>query len=117
MAWSRTASSWLLCVSTNRKFPNIRCRCSERDYIPAIIIINNPKAGEKNSKVTLHSYDVTTKDTKELKVPVEADSYIPRIVFTNNDDQLAVMTLNRHQNVFNMYYANPKSGVFSFDPA
>ena len=66
----------------------------------------------KNSKVTLHSYDVTTKDTKELKVPVEADSYIPRIVFTNNDDQLAVMTLNRHQNVFNMYYANPKSGVF-----
>ena len=64
------------------------------------------------SKVTLHSYDVTTKDTKELKVPVEADSYIPRIVFTNNDDQLAVMTLNRHQNVFNMYYANPKSGVF-----
>ena len=40
------------------------------------------------------------------------DSYIPRIVFTNNDDQLAVMTLNRHQNVFNMYYANPKSGVF-----
>ncbi len=71
-----------------------------------------PKAGEKNSKVTLHSYDVTTKDTKELKVPVEADSYIPRIVFTNNDDQLAVMTLNRHQNVFNMYYANPKSGVF-----
>ncbi|MEG1544417.1 MAG: prolyl oligopeptidase family serine peptidase, partial [Tannerellaceae bacterium] len=41
-----------------------------------------------------------------------ADGYIPRIIFTNNPDQLAVMTLNRHQNLFNMYYANPKSGVF-----
>ena len=70
-----------------------------------------PKAGENNSKVTVHSYSVATKDIKELKVPVEADSYIPRIIFTTNSDQLAVMTLNRQQNLFNMYYVNPKSGV------
>lgn len=71
-----------------------------------------PKAGEKNSKVTLHSYSVETKDIKELKVPVDTESYIPRITFTTNSDQLAVMTLNRQQNIFNMYYANPKSAVF-----
>ena len=44
-------------------------------------------------------------------MPVDADGYIPRIVFTASPDQLAVMTLNRHQNIFSMYYANPKSGV------
>ncbi len=71
-----------------------------------------PKAGERNSVVTLHSYSVATKDIKKLDVPVDAESYIPRIVFTTNSDQLAVMTLNRNQNIFNMYYANPKSGVF-----
>jgi len=71
-----------------------------------------PKAGEKNSRVTLHSYSVETKDIKDLKVPVDAESYIPRIVFTKNSDQLAVLTLNRQQNIFNMYYANPKSAVF-----
>ena len=70
-----------------------------------------PKAGEKNSKISVHSYSVETKDIKELKIPVEADSYIPRIAFTTNSDQLAVMTLNRQQNLFNMYYVNPKSGV------
>jgi dipeptidyl-peptidase-4 len=55
---------------------------------------------------------VQTKDTKTLNTPVDSESYIPRIEFTLNADQLAVMTLNRHQNIFNMYYANPKSGVF-----
>ena len=71
-----------------------------------------PKAGEKNSTVTVHSYSVATKDTKTLQVPAEGDLYIPRITFTKHSDQLAIMTLNRQQNLFNMYYANPKSGVF-----
>lgn len=71
-----------------------------------------PKAGQRNSRVTLHAYNVNSKDTKKLDVPVDEESYIPRILFTTHSDQLAVLTLNRHQNLFNMYYANPKSGVF-----
>ncbi|MDH6357090.1 S9 family peptidase [Parabacteroides sp. PF5-9] len=71
-----------------------------------------PKAGESNSRISLHAYDIQTRDTKELNVPIDADSYIPRITFTKNVEQLAIMTLNRNQNIFNMYYANPKSGVF-----
>jgi dipeptidyl-peptidase-4 len=70
-----------------------------------------PRAGEANSKISLHAYNVNTKDTKALNVPIETDGYIPRITFTNNAEQLAVMTLNRNQNIFNMYYTNPKSGV------
>lgn len=70
-----------------------------------------PKAGEANSRVTLHSYDVQTKDIKRLSLPEGKDYYIPRIRFTTNNDQLAVMTLNRDQNDFNMYYMNPRSGV------
>ncbi len=78
---------------------------------PGVYKFKYPKAGEKNSKISVRSYSVETKDIKDLKIPVEADSYIPRITFTTNSDQLAVMTLNRQQNVFNMYYVNPKSGV------
>ena len=71
-----------------------------------------PKAGERNSTVTLHSYCVETKDTKLLDAPIDKDGYIPRIVFTSDPEQLAVLTLNRHQSIFSMYYVNPKSGVF-----
>lgn len=112
MAWSPNICIEYSGTSDSSKRTKASCSLFGEGLYPGYYNYKYPKAGEKNSKVTLHSYDVTTKDTKELKVPVEADSYIPRIVFTNNDDQLAVMTLNRHQNVFNMYYANPKSGVF-----
>ena len=78
---------------------------------PGEYVFKYPKAGERNSSVSLHSYSVETKATKTIKVPIEADSYIPRIQFTKDADQLAVMTLDRHQNTFNMYYANPKSGI------
>ena len=37
--------------------------------------------------------------------------YIPRIEFLPTGDELAVMTLNRDQNDFNMYYANGRSTV------
>jgi dipeptidyl-peptidase-4 len=46
-----------------------------------------------------------------MNVPLDEDGYIPCIRFTENPDQLAVMTLNRHQNNFNMYLVNPKSTV------
>ena len=112
MAWSPNSEQLAFVRFDESEVPEYSMQMFGDGLYPGYYNYKYPKAGEKNSKVTLHSYDVTTKDTKELKVPVEADSYIPRIVFTNNDDQLAVMTLNRHQNVFNMYYANPKSGVF-----
>ena len=71
-----------------------------------------PKAGERNSVVTLHSYCIETKDIKALSVPAGGDGYIPYIRFAAEPEQLAVMTLNRQQNIFNLYHANPKSGVF-----
>ena len=38
-----------------------------------------------------------------------ADGYIPRIRFTKDASKLAVMTLNRHQDRFDLYFADPRS--------
>jgi len=70
-----------------------------------------PKAGENNSTVAVYAYNVETKDIKKMDIPFDNGYYIPCIRFTENPDQLAVMTLNRTQNQFNLYYANPKSTV------
>ena len=82
------------------------------DFYPDEFRFKYPKAGEKNSKVTVHSYCIQTKDIKELKVPQNDEYYVPYMRFAAEPDQLAVMTLNRQQNIFNLYHANPKSGVF-----
>lgn len=44
-----------------------------------------------------------------MDLPLDADSYIPRIKFTDDENALAIMTLNRHQNRFDLYFANPRS--------
>ena len=112
MAWSPDSEYLAFVRFDESEVPEYSMQMYGEGLYPGYYEYKYPKAGQKNSKVSVHSYSVVTKDTKEMKVPVEGDFYIPRITFTQNPDQLAIMTLNRQQNVFNMYYANPKSGVF-----
>lgn len=111
MAWSPDSEYLAYVRFDESEVPEYSMQVYGDGYYPSYYKFKYPKAGEKNSKVSLHAYCVQTRDTKTLKVPVDGDSYIPRITFTKNADQLAVMTLNRQQNIFNMYFVNPKSGV------
>ena len=70
-----------------------------------------PVAGEVNSTVTVWSYDVFSKKSTQLKVPVDADGYIPRLQFTKDETKLAVLTMNRMQNKLSLYFVNPQSGI------
>ncbi len=65
-----------------------------------------PKAGEKNSMVTLHMYDVTSGAISD--VDLNDPYYIPRIKWMHNPDDLSVQTLNRHQNDLKLYAVNVK---------
>ena len=111
MAWSPD-SEYLAYVRTDEtEVPEYSMQVYGDGLYPSYYNFKYPKAGQKNSTVSVKAYSVHTRDTKHLDVPMDEDGYIPRITFTRNASQLAVMTLNRHQNIFNMYYVNPKSGV------
>lgn len=77
---------------------------------PTLFSFKYPKTGEKNSKVTCQVFDINEKTIRPMNLPTEIE-YIPRIEFLPEGDELALMTLNREQNVFNMYYANARSTV------
>lgn len=70
-----------------------------------------PVAGQKNSVVTLHSYDVETRKIKNITFQDSDIEYIPRITFGPTADKLMVTTLNRDQNRMELYCVNPKSTV------
>ena len=70
-----------------------------------------PKTGEVNSKVSVHTFDIKSKVTRKINVPLDEDGYIPRIRFTQDANKLAIMTLNRHQNRLELYFADPRSTV------
>ncbi len=111
MAWSPDSKQLAFVRFDESEVPEYVMQVFGKGLYPGVYKFKYPKAGEPNSKVTVHAYSVETKDIKPLQVPLDPDGYIPLIKFTANPDQLAVMTLNRNQNLFNMYYANPKSGV------
>ncbi|MDD3968582.1 MAG: S9 family peptidase [Proteiniphilum sp.] len=70
-----------------------------------------PKPGEANATVECRVFDIAARTIRPMEVPLDADGYIPRIAFTPSQEQLAVMTLNRNQNRFDMYFVNPRSTV------
>lgn len=70
-----------------------------------------PKAGVVNSKVSVHSFDIKSRVTRKMELLVDSDGYVPRIKFTDDPEKLAIMTLNRHQNRFDLYMANPRSAI------
>ena len=58
-----------------------------------------PKAGDDNSIVTLHVYDLYTGETREISVGENTDQYIPRIDYTPAGN-LFFYRVNRLQNHF-----------------
>ncbi len=81
------------------------------DYYPSFKTYKYPSAGGANPKVTMHAYHLQSRSNKTLTVPVEQDVYFPRIRFTQKANQLAVMTLERGQSAFRLYFLNVRSGV------
>lgn len=83
------------------------------DLYPQQQVFKYPKAGENNSKVSLHLYDVSKASTQNVTLNAETAYYIPRIKFTNNANVLSVQTLNRHQNQLNLLFVDANSGKTS----
>ena len=70
-----------------------------------------PVPGGSNAKVSLHSYDIKSHQTRRIDLPIDADGYIPRIKATSDPTKVAVFTLNRHQDHLRIFMANPLSTV------
>ncbi|GHT78768.1 peptidase S9 [Bacteroidia bacterium] len=111
MSWSADSRFLAFVKSDETDVPTFSFQVFDGSLYPKDYAYKYPKAGQNNSKVGCYVFKVETKDTKKMDVPAEQAYYIPRICFTENPDQLAIMTLNRQQNQFNLYLANPKSTV------
>ena len=80
------------------------------DY-PGFYTYKYPIAGEENSRATVRSFDIASRQTRQLQLPIEADGYVPRLKMTSDAAQVAVFTLNRHQDCLRIFLCNPLSTV------
>ena len=84
---------------------------SEFAEYPGDYTYKYPVPGQVNSKVSVHSFDIKSHQTRRIELPLDADGYIPRIKATSDPTKIAIFTLNRHQDVLRIYMANPLSTV------
>lgn len=84
---------------------------NEYDLYPGSYSYKYPVPGVDNAEVKVMTYDIQSRATRTIDLPLEKDGYIPRIYFTKDADKLAIMTLNRHQDRFDIYMANPRTTV------
>lgn len=69
-----------------------------------------PKAGEKNSTVSVKSYELYSRLTIDVQIGDNTDIYIPRLNWTPDSKDLVVMRMNRRQNQLDILYTNPFTG-------
>lgn len=81
------------------------------DLYPKQTSFKYPKAGEVNSLVTIHVYDVNSQQTTAVDLGPETDQYIPRIIWTRDPEKLVVLRLNRLQNQLDILLVNANTGT------
>ena len=101
--WNADGSCLAFVRLDERKVPEFSMSIYGNGLYPTYNTFKYPKAGENNSEVSLHLYDLKTGKTK--KVPLEA-YYIPRVQFSKKANLLMVQTLNRHQNHWEVVQVN-----------
>lgn len=73
-----------------------------------------PKAGERNSIVSIHIYDIAKGNTITANVGSETDQYIPRIKWTENPNKLCIYRMNRRQNKLDLLLSDANTGKSSY---
>ena len=109
--WSKDSKKIAFIRFDESQVPEFSMSVFAKDLYPKIETFKYPKAGEKNSLVTLHLYEVNAKSSKNVDLRQYNDFYIPRIKWTNDANVLSAQVLNRHQNNLDLLFIDGNTGA------
>lgn len=104
--WSKDSKKLAYIRFDESQVPEFTMSVFGKNLYPKIETFKYPKAGEKNSVVSLHLYNVDTKATKKVDLSQYNDFYIPRIEWTNDANVLSAKILNRHQDNLDLLFVD-----------
>ncbi|MBP4142890.1 S9 family peptidase [Flavobacterium sp. P4023] len=109
--WSADSKKLAYIRFDESKVPEFSMSMFGKDLYPTIDTFKYPKAGEKNSEVSLHIYDVNSNVVKNINLGNYTDFYIARMKWTNDANTLSAQVLNRHQNNLDLVFVNGDTGI------
>ena len=102
--WSKDSKKLAYIRFDESQVPEFSMAVYGKELYPIIETFKYPKAGEKNSDVSLNIYDVASNVTKPVNLSNYSDFYIARIQWTNDSNVLSAQILNRHQDNLDLLF-------------
>lgn len=104
--WSKDSKKLAYIRFDESQVPEFSMSMFHKDLYPTIETFKYPKAGEKNSVVSLHIYDAAGNSTKKVDLAKYNDFYIARLQWTNDNNILSAQVLNRHQDNLDLLFVD-----------
>jgi dipeptidyl-peptidase 4 len=104
--WSKDSKKLAYIRFDESAVPEFSMSMFHKDLYPTIETFKYPKAGEKNSTVSLHIYDAANNATKKVDLGNYNDFYIARLQWTNDNNVLSAQVLNRHQDNLDLLFVD-----------
>ena len=104
--WSKDSKKLAYIRFDESSVPEFSMSMFHKDLYPTIETFKYPKAGEKNSEVSLHICDVANNATKKVDLGNYNDFYIARLQWTNDNNVLSAQVLNRHQDNLDLLFVD-----------
>ena len=120
-AWNPTGEKIAYLKFDESEVPEFSMDLFKKDLYPSQEVFKYPKAGEANSEISLHMYDVKSQTSEEIDLGDKydlaendeevnenaiGDFYIPRIKWTQDPMILSVQVINRHQNNLDLMFVD-----------
>ena len=109
--WSKDSKKVAYIRFDESQVPEFSMSIFKKDLYPTVETFKYPKAGEKNSEVSLHIYDIASRGTQKVNLSQYADFYIARMQWTNEANVLSAQVLNRHQDNLDLLFVDGNSGA------
>ncbi len=109
--WSKDSKKLAYIRFDESQVPEFSMSMFHKDLYPTIETFKYPKAGEKNSVVSLHIYDAAANSTKKVALDNYNDFYIARLQWTNDNNVLSAQVLNRHQDNLDLLFVDGATAV------
>lgn len=104
--WSKDSKKLAYIRFDESQVPEFSMSMFHKDLYPTVETFKYPKAGEKNSEVSLHIYDVASNAAKKVNLGNYNDFYIARLQWTNDNNVLSAQVLNRHQDNLDLLFVD-----------
>ena len=112
-SWNKNSDMLAFLRFDESEVPDFSMMKYDENLYPKVVTFKYPKAGEKNSKVTVQAYNFREKHICDFNIDLGDYEYVPRIQWTSDPYKLSVITLNRHQNDLKLFIIDGKEHNFA----